>query len=228
MIFQPLRKLARSMLLSLPKTGECLERVANACRALVAPNQIVRQQNSASSIDMEQKNKLLVPLAILAVASIIAFSSIGIAAITGHLPISQPSLNTFGSYSQPNPVQLTQVATSPAHQGLTRVSGENRATGKTVDFRRGVRVAAKRGACDSCGIIDSISPIVQSSSSEEQQESASPDQESADAASSGGKRFLVIVRMEDGTIRTIRENQQPSFDVGERVRLVNGSIIPIG
>ena len=177
---------------------------------------------------MEQKNKLLVPLAILAVASIIAFCSIGIAAITGHLPISQPSLNTFGSYGQALPMQLTQIATSPVHQGLIRVSGENRATGKTVDFRRGVRVAAIRGACDSCGIIDSISPIVQSKTFDGQQGGSSPTQESYDPASSSGKRFLVIVRMEDGTIRTIRENQQPSFDVGERVRLVNGSIIPIG
>jgi hypothetical protein len=177
---------------------------------------------------MEQKNKLLVPLAILAVASIVAFSSIGIAAITGHLPISQPSLNTFGNFGHVLPVQMTQVAVSPIHEGLTRVSGENRSVGKTVDFRRGVRVAAKRGACESCGIIDSISPIVQTNTSEEQQGIASPGQESADAALGSGKRYLVIVRMEDGTIRTIRENQQPSFDVGERVRLVNGSIIPIG
>ena len=177
---------------------------------------------------MEQNNKLLVPLAILAIASIVTFSSIGIAAITGHLSISQPSLNTFGSVDQALQVQLTQVATSPAHQGLTRVAGEHRNAGKPVDFRRGVRIAAKRGTCEACGIIDSISPVIPSSTSEEQPGMASSGQESSDASSTSGKSFIVIIRMEDGTTRTIRENQHPSFDVGERVKLVNGAIISIG
>ncbi|MGH2349337.1 MAG: hypothetical protein ACRDFT_07735 [bacterium] len=37
--------------------------------------------------------------------------------------------------------------------------------------------------------------------------------------------FVVRVRMEDGTVRTIYEIQRPRFSVGERVRLINGSIV---
>ena len=37
--------------------------------------------------------------------------------------------------------------------------------------------------------------------------------------------FVVRVKMEDGTVRTIYEIQRPRFSVGERVRLINGSIV---
>jgi hypothetical protein len=40
--------------------------------------------------------------------------------------------------------------------------------------------------------------------------------------------FVVIVRMENGTLRTIHENQRPPFSIGERVKLVNGTVIPLG
>jgi len=40
--------------------------------------------------------------------------------------------------------------------------------------------------------------------------------------------FVVIVRMENGTLRTIHENQRPPFTIGERVKLVNGTVIRSG
>jgi hypothetical protein len=40
--------------------------------------------------------------------------------------------------------------------------------------------------------------------------------------------FVVTVHMENGTVRTIYESDRPSFNIGERIKLVNGSVIRIG
>ena len=40
--------------------------------------------------------------------------------------------------------------------------------------------------------------------------------------------FVVTVHMENGTVRTIFESERPPFDIGERVKLVNGSVIRLG
>jgi hypothetical protein len=34
--------------------------------------------------------------------------------------------------------------------------------------------------------------------------------------------------MENGTVRTIYESERPSFNIGERIKLVNGAVIRIG
>ena len=39
--------------------------------------------------------------------------------------------------------------------------------------------------------------------------------------------FIVRLRMEDGSIRTIYEHQRPAFSVGEKVQLINGSVISL-
>jgi hypothetical protein len=44
----------------------------------------------------------------------------------------------------------------------------------------------------------------------------------------GPLSFIVVVRMENGTLRTIHENQRPPFGIGERVKLVNGTVIRLG
>jgi ribosomal protein L35AE/L33A len=40
--------------------------------------------------------------------------------------------------------------------------------------------------------------------------------------------FVVTVHMENGTVRTIYESERPPFDIGERIKLVNGSVIRLG
>ena len=40
--------------------------------------------------------------------------------------------------------------------------------------------------------------------------------------------FVVTVHMENGTVRTIYETERPSFNIGERIKLVNGSVIRLG
>lgn len=39
--------------------------------------------------------------------------------------------------------------------------------------------------------------------------------------------FIVRLRMEDGSLRTIYEHQRPKFSVGEKVKLINGSVVSL-
>jgi hypothetical protein len=182
---------------------------------------------------MDQKNRLLPLLTIAAAASVVAFSSIGIAAITGHLPIARSSLNPFSAFGGAPAVPTSgsyRVPSSLIHQGLTRSAGETAAQGKPVSFRSGARLPARKPSCPNCGVVDSIKA----------QQASDGDGKLAAALGTTGRAyqidseklssfsFVVIVRMENGTVRTIHENQRPPFSIGERVKLVNGTVIPLG
>lgn len=181
---------------------------------------------------MDHKNRLLPFLTIAAAASVLAFSGIGIAAITGHLPIARSSLNPFSAFGGAPALRSSGLDRRPSsltHAGLTRSAGETTAQGKPVNFRYGARLPARKPSCPNCGVVDSIKP---------QQPDGRDDSKLAAALGTAPYQiereklnsfsFIVIVRMENGTLRTIHENQRPPFSIGERVKLVNGTVIPLG
>ena len=182
---------------------------------------------------MNLKNRLLPVLTIAAAASVVAFSGIGIAAITGHLSIARSSLNPFSAFGGAPTLPTSgsaRVRSSLPHQGLTRSAGETAAQGKPVSFRPGARLPMRKGSCPDCGVVDSI----------KSQQAGSDEGKPAEQLGTTGRayqiareklsslRFIVIVRMENGTLRTIHENQRPPFGIGERVKLVDGAVIPLG
>jgi len=182
---------------------------------------------------MDRQSRLLPLLTIAAAASVVAFSSIGIAAITGHLSIARSSLNPFSAFGGATAVPnsgSSRVISGLTHEGLTRSAGETAAHGKPVNFRPGARLPARTPSCPNCGVVDSIKP----------QQASGRDDKLAIALGTTGRAyqidnaklisftFVVIVRMENGTLRTIHENQRPPFSIGERVKLVNGTVIPLG
>lgn len=182
---------------------------------------------------MDQKNRLLPLLSIAAAASVVAFSGIGVAAITGHLPIAKSSLNPFSAFGGVPALRTSgseRVRSGPTHEGFTRSAGSTSAQGQQVNFRPGARLPARKASCANCGIVDSIKP----------REAGGDDGKLAAALGTTGRTyqidgrkpssfsFVVIVRMENGTMRTIHENQRPPFGIGERVKLVNGTVIPSG
>lgn len=194
---------------------------------------------------MDQKNRLLTPLVIAAAVSVVAFAGIGVAAITGHLSVTQLSPNPFAGLigmSKPSP-----AVASPAVKA--KAAARNQADGahKPLDFRPGTRVAAKKSKCVDCGVVDSIrakevekggvivAGLRDSRSPEDSMRASGRSSGLTYAALNGtgvetriAVNFVVTLRMEDGTVRTIYENQRPPFSIGERVRLVNGSVIPLG
>src|SRR3954469_2849847 len=113
-----------------------------------------------SDIMSKPDNPALTPLLIAATISVVAFSGIGVAAITGHLSITRSSLNPFSSFSNSAASGLIQapVVAATSHQGLTRHRGETLADGKPVNYKFGARVPSCKTVCPDCGVVDSIKP----------------------------------------------------------------------
>lgn len=189
----------------------------------------------------DQKNPLLTPLVIAAVLSVIAFSGIGVAAITGHLSITHSSLNPFSSFSNIPASGIIQAPSVPTegHEGLTRNRGEILAEGKPVNFQFGARVPARKPVCPDCGVVDSIIPGHARPPATGITRSLAAGSEGATILKVAGQagdeqdgsrtaRFVVTLHMENGTVRTIYETERPSFNIGERIKLVNGSVIRLG
>jgi hypothetical protein len=197
---------------------------------------------------MAQKNHLLYPLIAAAVVSVTTFSCLGIAAITGHLSVGEGSADPFFAFT-PGATGAAQVIAPPSplgpmHIGLTRQSGTepNQAT-RPFGFRPGQRIAPP--PCSTCGVIQSIEPRSRTAAGDDSTANAiaipmhiaalntsdaDPANDTAVAASgnAGIISFVVRVKMTDGTVRTIYESQRPRFSVGERVRLINGSLMSMG
>ncbi len=189
----------------------------------------------------DQNNPVFKPLVAAAAISVLAFSGIGVAAITGHLSITHARLNPFYSFSKSAASGLIQapVIPSDSHVGLTRHRGETPTEGKPVNYRFGARVPTRKTVCADCGVVDSITAgkVRPAAPGIAPSQAASGDvaklmrvgTQSDDAGGTGsGTGFVVIVHMENGTVRTIYESDRPSFSIGERIKLVNGAVIRIG
>jgi hypothetical protein len=144
---------------------------------------------------METRNRLLLPMMGLAALSVLIFSGIGVAALTGSLELKGPSVEgDFKVVRNTAPDKVRLAATAPA------------------------------GACANCGVVQSIErsaaeelsgamggPLV----------TRAP----GTAAAKRPPVFVVRLRMDDGSLRVIQELFAPAFSVGQRVRVVNGLVL---
>jgi len=200
---------------------------------------------------MDKKNRLLTPLVIAAAVSVVAFAGIGVAAITGHLSMTQLSPNPFAGFigMSKSPAPAIVAATKSSKSAANKSAARNPAgsANKPIDFRPGTRVVGSKSKCGDCGVVDSIRAkevekenggLVAAGLKNSGQERGAVNESGrlpglTNAAFTGGEtriavNFVVTLRMEDGTVRTIYENQRPPFSIGERVRLINGSVVPLG
>ena len=142
----------------------------------------------------------------------------------------------------------------PPHIGLTRSAGNGAdASGeptKLRDGRRGTQIS--KSECDRCGVVQSIEQhdlqmpnkrtqigplkvdVENSNASDERfpvSMLAGSNRNSYNANSrkyEGETSFIIHLRMEDGSLRTIYEHQLPNLSVGQKVRLVNGAVVSVG
>lgn len=195
------------------------------------------QQNTP----MTQKNRLLYPLIVGAVISVTTFSCLGVAAITGHLQVGKGALDPYFIFSAENNssgVAAPAGPVEPTHAGLTRQRGTDPVQpGRPFGFHPGQRIT--RAGCPTCGVIYSIEPGAagsvtavgggaQAQGNTQTAALVFGAIHSNGATATGAAQrssFVVRVKMEDGTVRTIYEIRRPRFSIGERVRLVNGSIV---
>ena len=144
-----------------------------------------------------------------------------------------------------------ETVPGPTHVGLTRSAVRNASEGdKPMILRVSQRFSQTLAPpCTSCGIVDSIErhDLHMPSSRSATNGLASGANTTGNAGNAfgasvlagsnrsvyaGGREddgvatsFIVRLRMEDGSLRTIYEHQRPKFSVGEKVKLINGSVV---
>ena len=94
---------------------------------------------------MKQRNGLLFPLMVLAAGSVTAFGCIGIAAITGYLPLARGGMTPLGDYPMAPAVSLEQAVPSTDPVAVVAIDGGNGPT-KAIRFEAGKAVGARKPA----------------------------------------------------------------------------------
>ncbi len=145
------------------------------------------------------------PLVITAAVSVIIFSLVGIAAITGLMTAVDSETN--GSVARP-------VGTG-IKPNITPIFVEKLAPTRKVEQAK---------PCANCAVIDSI--IVN------EVKKANGGVDLVPGGVAGGQTeamsaYLVKVRMDDGTYRVVSQQERPVFHVGEKVKIVDGTIVQL-
>jgi hypothetical protein len=146
------------------------------------------------------------PLIIIAAVSMIIFIIVGIAAI-----IYQ--------------IQAANSTTSePAARGFLE-SGIKTNIMPIVEKRTSTQIMELTKPCANCGVIDSITV-----------NEAKGDRSAANSAYTGHEIeknvnqtvvHLVKVHMDNGTYRVVLQQDQPIFHVGEKVKIINGTVVQL-
>lgn len=169
----------------------------------------------------------LQPVYFAAAISVIIFSAVGIAAITGHLPGATSSPATAAAPAAPAPAASSQAAAQPKAAAVpcsdcgviediraVQVAGETSGLGAAAGGVTGAIIGNQFGRGDGRTI-------------------------AAIAGAAGGayagntieknmnKRVVhrVTLRMDDGTRRVLTQSAAPAHAVGDRVRVVNQRIV---
>lgn len=200
---------------------------------------------------MENKNGMLYPMMIIAAISVILFSVVGIATMTGHMP---------SVFSQKNDASAEVPAIA---------TGNDVSAGKAADAdkapERSMAAAPRSTAsprqtaavCATCGVVESVNTqemkgkgtglgavggaVVGGVLGHQVGNGRGNDLATVAGAIGGGfagneiernvkktHSYVIHVRMEDGSYRTITQSTQPSVAAGDRVRVENGKIVARG
>lgn len=160
---------------------------------------------------MESRSRLVFPLMVAAALSVVVFSGIGVAAITGSLPLARAG-NPAGDFS---------------------FKGSKAAAAKTKGDKA---LHTSSNECTTCGRVQSIEAMTPDALAAasggplvmRDPNGSSASNLSAPDTSGSAAGFVVKLRMDDGTMRVIQEHIKPRFSVGQRVRLMNGLVLTIG
>ena len=143
------------------------------------------------------------PWVIIAAVSLIIFSIVGIAAITGQM--TAVNSETKGLAASPEEKSIKP--------NITPIFVEKRASAPKVERSK---------PCANCAVVDSI--IVSENKEDGGGVSMVPGSV-ADGQTATMSAYLVKVRMDDGTYRVVSQQDQPVFHAGEKVKIVNNKIV---
>ncbi len=143
------------------------------------------------------------PLVIIAAISVIIFSLVGIATITGQLTAVNPEIIGSAARSKETGIK----------PNITPIFVEKRAATQNIEQAK---------PCANCAVVDSI--IVKKVKGDGSGVGRIPGGV-ADGQTAATSAYLVKVRMDDGTYHVVSQQNQPAFHVGEKVKIVKGTIV---
>lgn len=160
---------------------------------------------------MEVGNRLLFPLMVAAAVSVMLFGGLGLATLTGHVPLFGAKPAQFDKAEAPNVVAAVTPATDPELLVATR------------SIEVADRSAVQSAKCKDCGVIEAVEnsanaaggPLVPKASDN-----------SAPPTDIELNRYLIRIRMDDGGVRVVREASDLHLQLGQRVRLIDGVVRP--
>ncbi|MFZ5557266.1 MAG: glycine zipper 2TM domain-containing protein [Pseudomonadota bacterium] len=194
---------------------------------------------------LDNRRNLLFPLMVLAALSVILFSLVGIATMTGHLPAAFSKSEATTAPTAGDQALRAAEAVSPAASKPTAASARPTA----------VPVAA--APCLDCGVVESIRASEAKAAGSGvgavaggvtggvigNQIGGGSGRVIATVVGAAGGAYLgneieknvkkstvyqVTVRMEDGSTRTVTESAPPAYRVGEKVKIVDGRLAARG
>jgi hypothetical protein len=142
------------------------------------------------------------PLSIITAVSVIIFSVLGIAAVTGQMSLGNP---------EPGGPAIKRTRIEP---NITPIFVMNRASAPNAE---------QTGPCANCAVVDSIT-INETKAAKGEPDLVSGHVGDQTAANSS---YLVKVRMDDGSYRVVSQQDRPAFHVGEKVKIVNGAVVQL-
>lgn len=199
------------------------------------------------------RHGLLYPMLVIAAVSVIIFSALGVATMTGWLPRAE-STATSPPHAEATGAGATAAASPPATMPRREAMGDARSTSRA---RTRVAANGRDAACADCGVVESINQVeVKGSGSGlgmvaggltgallgNQIGRGNGNAVATIAGAAGGAfagneieknmkkgvRYQVRVRMDDGTNRTTYQSSAPAVAVGDKVRIVNGQVVARG
>jgi outer membrane lipoprotein SlyB len=210
---------------------------------------------------MEKRNGMLYPMMVIAAISVVLFSIVGIATMTGYMPnaLSQKSDVSVDAPAAKDDELSKGDADKAAKQGESVKSRSTRAltANAAVEQRSNQGVPRAVGRCASCGVVESIQvrdikgqgtglgvvggAVVGGVLGHQVGSGRGNDLATVAGAVGGGyvgneieknvkktREYVIRVRMEDESYRTITQSADPSVEAGDRVRIENGALIAHG
>jgi len=184
-------------------------------------------------MEIQQRPKLLYPSMVIAAIAVTVFSLLGIAALTGALPFAHSATTSTGYAIDEQPESSTSTTARTAEKATDKKSA---------------------AVCISCGVVESVNAVeVKGQGSgigavaggitgallgngigQGNGRTAVTVLGAAGGAYAGNEiekntkrhtSFRVRVRMANGDIRTVNQREAPNFSSGDRVKIVDGTVI---
>lgn len=167
---------------------------------------------------MENKNGMLYPMMIIAAIAVILFSIVGIATMTGHIPsaLSQKAdrahtqsdravvASACGNCGVVESVRIVELAGRASGVGAVAGGLTGAILGNQIGGGSGRTATTLLGAAGGAYLGNEVEKNTKKSVA-----------------------YRITVRMEDGTYRTVTQHDA-GVSVGERVKVVNGTVVPRG